>query len=65
MLDNTISTLDALSKTMIPSLPKGACVVTGTAFELPLLMQVRILVREEQPDSEDVNLEVLWGDTEL
>jgi hypothetical protein len=62
LLDNTISTLDSLSKSMIPNLSKGACVVTGTAFDLPLLMQVRMLVRDEQPDSEDVNLEVLWND---
>lgn len=65
LLDNTISTLDSLSKGMIPNLSKGACVVTGTAFDLPLLMQVRMLVRSEQPDSEDVDLEVLWSDTEL
>lgn len=46
----------------IPSLSKGACIVTGTAFDLPLLMQVRMLAREEQPDSEDVDLEALWDD---
>jgi len=65
LLDNTISTLDSLSKSMIPHLSKGACVVTGTAFDLPLLMQVRLLIRDEQPDSEDVDLEVLWQDEEL
>ncbi|HNV88731.1 MAG TPA: ATP-binding protein [Methylotenera sp.] len=62
LLDNTISTLDSLSKSMIPNLSKGACIVTGTAFDLPLLMQVRMLAREEQPDSEDVDLEALWDD---
>lgn len=65
LLDNTISTLDLLSKTMIPNLSKGACVVTGTAFDLPLLMQVRMLIRDEQPDSEDVDLEKLWKEDEL
>lgn len=62
LLDNTISTLDSLSKSMIPNLSKGACVVTGTAFDLPLLLQVRMLVKDEQPDSEDVDLESLWRD---
>lgn len=65
LLDNTISTLDSLSKSMIPNLSKGSCVVTGTAFDLPLLLQVRMLDKEEQPDSEDVDLEALWIDEEL
>jgi len=61
LLDNTISTLDSLSKSMIPTLSKGSCIVTGTAFDLPLLIQVRLLIKEQQPDSEDVDLESLWG----
>lgn len=60
LLDNTISTLDSLSKSMIPNLSKGSCIVTGTAFDLPLLIQVNLLVKDQQPDSEDVDLEVLW-----
>lgn len=62
LLDNTISTLDSLSKSMIPTLSKGSCIVTGTAFDLPLLIQVRLLIKEQQPDSEDVDLESLWAD---
>jgi len=60
LLDNTISTLDSLSKSMIPNLSKGSCIVTGTAFDLPLLIQVRLMIKEHQPDSEDVDLENLW-----
>jgi len=60
LLDNTISTLDTLSKNMIPNLAKGCCIVTGTAFDLPLVIQIRMLSKEAQPDSEDVNLENLW-----
>ena len=61
LLDNTISTLDNLSKSMIPSLSKGSCIVTGTAFDLPLLIQVNLLIKDKQPDSEDVDLESLWS----
>lgn len=61
LLDNTISTLDNLSKSMIPNLSKGSCIVTGTAFDIPLVIQVRMLSKEEQPDSEDVDLESLWS----
>lgn len=61
LLDNTISTLDTVSKSQIPSLPKGACVVTGTTFDIPMLLQVDRLEPDREPDSRDVNLDELWG----
>ena len=60
LIDNTISTLDAMSRSMIPNLSRGSCVITGTAFDLPMLLQINELEKEMQPDSEDVNLEGLW-----
>lgn len=60
LIDNTITTLDSLSRSLIPSLAKGCCVVTGTAFDLPMVIQVDRLEKTKQPDSEDVDLEVLW-----
>lgn len=62
LLENTISTLDSLSRRQIPTLPQGACVVTGTSFDIPMLMQVDKLPKEQEPDSSDVNLAELWGD---
>ncbi|MDH6017890.1 MAG: ATP-binding protein [Vibrio splendidus] len=62
LIDNTISTLDSMSRSMIPNLSRGSCVITGTAFDLPMLLQVDELAKEKQPDSEDVNLEQLWSD---
>lgn len=62
LIDNTISTLDRMSKSLIPNLSKGSCVITGTAFDLPLVMQVDyIKEKQNRPDSDDVDLEVLWG----
>ena len=61
LLENTISTLDSLSRGQIPTLPQGACVVTGTSFDIPMLMQVDRLPKEQEPDSSDVNLCELWG----
>ncbi|CDU06682.1 nucleotidyltransferase [Vibrio cyclitrophicus] len=62
LIDNTISTLDRMSKSLIPNLSKGACVVTGTAFDLPIVMQVDYIEnKESRPDSDDVDLAVLWG----
>lgn len=57
LLENTISTLDSLSKAQIPTLPQGACVVTGTTFEIPMLIQVERLPKSKEPDSADVNLD--------
>ncbi|WP_435988601.1 ATP-binding protein [Sulfitobacter sp. SH24] len=61
LLENTISTLDSLSRGQIPTLPQGACVVTGTSFDIPMLMQVDKLPKEQEPASSDVNLVDLWG----
>jgi DNA helicase HerA-like ATPase len=61
LLENTISTLDSLSRGQIPTLPQGACVVTGTSFDIPMLMQVDKLPKEQEPASSDVNLVELWG----
>ncbi|AGQ92413.1 nucleotidyltransferase [Vibrio parahaemolyticus O1:Kuk str. FDA_R31] len=62
LVDNTISTLDRMSKSLIPNLSKGACVVTGTAFDLPIVMQVEYIENKgSRPDSDDVDLGELWG----
>ncbi|TDY88441.1 UNVERIFIED_ORG: hypothetical protein DFO49_4058 [Herbaspirillum seropedicae] len=61
LINNTISTLDNVSKGMIPTLGRGACVVTGTAFDIPMVLQVDMLERERQPDSEDVDLQRIWA----
>lgn len=60
LLDNTISTLDSVSRSLIPNLARGCCIVTGTAFELPMVLQVDQLTRAQKPDSDDVDLNALW-----
>ena len=62
IIDNAISTLDKVSKNSIPSLPTGACIITGTSFAVPLLIQVdRIMDKRLRPQSDDVNFSELWG----
>jgi DNA helicase HerA-like ATPase len=60
LLDNTISTLDAVSRSLIPNLARGCCIVTGTAFELPMVLQIDQLTQVQKPDSDDVDLKTLW-----
>lgn len=62
LVENTITTLDSLSRSLIPTLSQGSCVVTGTAFELPMVLQIDLLEKSKQPDSNDVDLEDLWSD---
>lgn len=61
LLENTISTLDSISRSQIPTLPQGACVVTGTTFDIPMLMQIDKLSPDREPDSGDVQLDQIWG----
>lgn len=66
LLENSISTLDFLSRSMIPNLSKGCAVVTGTSFDIPMIVQFKRLAKVHQPDSGDVNLRELWkDDTEM
>lgn len=62
LLDNTISTLDSLSRSMIPNLSKGCAVITGTSFDIPMIVQFERLEKDYQPDSGDVDLDLLWSD---
>ncbi|ARU27944.1 ATP-binding protein [Cellvibrio sp. PSBB006] len=62
LLENSISTLDFLSRSMIPNLPKGCAVITGTSFDIPMVVQFKQLAKDHQPDSGDVDLKELWKD---
>ncbi|ACT14295.1 MULTISPECIES: ATP-binding protein [Pectobacterium] len=61
LLKNTLSTLDATSRSLIPTLPPGACIVSGTAFHTPLLVQIDKLADDQAPQSDTLDLEGLWG----
>jgi len=65
LVDNTISTLDSFSRSLIPNLSKGSCIVTGTSFDLPMVLQVDRLEKTKRPDSEDVDIESLWALNEV
>lgn len=60
LLENSISTLDSLSRSMIPNLARGCAIVTGTSFDLPMVVQFNELPKNQKPDSDDVDLLELW-----
>lgn len=61
MISNTVNSLDSISKNRIPTLSPGQCVVTGTSFEMPILIQVEKLDRKKSPTSENADLVDLWS----
>lgn len=63
MISNTINSLDSISKAQIPVLAQGQCIITGTSFEMPLLIQVDKLVEDKSPTSDDADLIKLWNNT--
>lgn len=65
MINNTISTLDRVSKNAIPTLSSGGCIVTGTALSMPIFMQVDIINEKTfRPNSDDLNLLEIWNTDE-
>jgi len=60
MIGTTINSLDSISKQRIPNLAPGQCIITGTSFDLPLLVQVDRLSEDEVPNSDNADLVSLW-----
>lgn len=61
MIDNTIPTLDKVSRTAIPTLSSGCCIVSGTALSMPVFIQVdQIHKKTYRPSSDNVDLYKLW-----
>lgn len=57
----SVSFIDAASMSMIPVLPQGCCIVSGTATSYPARVQVERLQRARQPRSYDRDLAGTWG----
>lgn len=60
MLKNLLSNLDSSSRTLVPSLPQGACIISGTAFHTPMIIQIDLLPVDKKPDNETINLDSFW-----
>lgn len=60
MIERTMPTLDRASFDVIPTLGKGECVVTGTAFSLPVFTIVDWEESGPRPHSDDMVLTNLW-----
>ena len=62
MVEKAIAYLDKISIESLPILPAGACVLSGIIADLPLILQVDRLSKEEQPESQTIALTESWVD---
>lgn len=60
LLKNSINNLDSSSRALVPKLPAGACVVSGTAFHTPMIIQIQRLPSELAPESDTIDLDTFW-----
>ncbi|EKL3977131.1 MULTISPECIES: ATP-binding protein [Enterobacterales] len=60
LLKNSLNNLDSSSRSLIPSLPSGACVLSGTAFHTPVVIQIERLSKELAPESDTIDLDANW-----
>ncbi len=57
---DVLNSLIIYAATLVITLAKGCCVVTGTAFDLPMILKIDPLLKEHRPSSDDMDLEILW-----
>lgn len=60
-VSKAVSFIDGASASMIPVLPQGCCIVSGTATTYPARVQVDRLEVDKQPQSYDRDLASEWG----
>lgn len=61
IIDNSLSTLDRVSKSMLPGLSQGICIITGTALSLPMIVNVDFINDKTlRPQSDTVDLVEAW-----
>jgi len=59
-IGKAVAFIDNTSYEMISVLPQGACIFTGVASNFPVLIQVDLLPKQQQPQSTTINLIELW-----
>src|SRR5699024_9127709 len=61
IIDNSISTLDKVSKAMLPVLANGVCIISGTAITMPVTVTIDFIHNIDlRPQSDTIVLTDLW-----
>ena len=61
MVEKAISFLDQLSIDTLPILPTGACILSGTITELPVIVQIDKIDELNKPHSDNIELVKNWN----
>lgn len=64
MIASSVSSLDSVSRSQLPTLAAGQCIISGTSFDMPLLIQIEPLDKCRAPKSESADLNNLWKSLE-
>lgn len=61
IVDNSISTMDKISKSILPILAQGVCIVSGTAVSMPIIVNVDYIEDTRlRPKSDTILLTDIW-----
>ncbi|WP_240185933.1 ATP-binding protein [Enterococcus faecium] len=61
IIDNSISTLDRISKSMLPILSQGVCIISGTGITMPITVSIDFISDISlRPKSDTVQLTDIW-----
>lgn len=58
---NAVSFLDRTSFDMLPTLPTGSCIISGTSIQLPSIVQVDPLPIDRCPHNDTIDLKAHWA----
>lgn len=58
----SVAFADKASNEMIPILPAGGCLISGLATNFPVLVQIDMLPQMYRPKSDNVKIDIAWGD---
>lgn len=61
LLDRTMTSLDYISKSSIPNLSAGQAIITGVSFDLPVIVKIDELPKDEAPNSSNSELLKIWN----
>lgn len=64
-IKRAVSYLDRLSFDSISNLSTGCCFIAGQMTQFPLSVKVALLNKDEQPQSETIDLDKLWRNEEV
>ena len=60
MVESTISYLDKTSAETLPILPTGTCVLAGQLAQIPIVVKIDSIPKENEPNNKTLNLVDIW-----